>query len=34
MIAGFAGKNNVYENVLKTIRDVLADQHIKEKGEE
>jgi nitrate reductase molybdenum cofactor assembly chaperone len=34
MIAGFSGKNNVYENVLKTIRDVLADRHIKEKGEE
>jgi nitrate reductase molybdenum cofactor assembly chaperone len=34
MIAGFAGKNNFYENVLKTIRDVLADRHIKEKGEE
>jgi nitrate reductase delta subunit len=32
MIAGFAGKNNVYENVLKTIRDVLADRHICEKG--
>ena len=34
MIAGLAGKNNVYENALKTIRDVLAVRHIKEKGEE
>jgi nitrate reductase molybdenum cofactor assembly chaperone len=34
MLAGFDGKNNVYDNVLKTIRDVLADRHIREKGEE
>ncbi len=34
MLAGFAGKGNVYENALITIRDVLAERHIKKKGEE
>jgi nitrate reductase delta subunit len=34
ILAGFSGKDNVYENALKTIRDVLTDRHIKEKGEE
>lgn len=34
MLAGFAGKKNVYENVLMTIRDVLEDRHIKKKGGE
>ena len=32
MLAGFAGKSNAYENALATIRDVLADRHIREKG--
>jgi nitrate reductase delta subunit len=34
MLAGFAGKKNVYENVLMTIRDVLEDRHIRKKGGE
>lgn len=34
MLAGFAGKENIYENVLMTIRDVLEDRHIRKKGGE
>lgn len=32
MLAGFAGKQNVYENVLKTIRDVLKGRYINKEG--
>ena len=32
MLAGFAGKKNVYVKVLITIRDVLKDRHINKEG--